>query len=920
MVEFIQAFREVVLRCPEAIALAQIDDQGLVERLSYEALDARSTHLAQTLQNRGIREGEVVGLSCGRSIAHIIAMLALWKVQAAFVTLDASLPAPRRSRIVEKARVRFFIDASLRISIDGAPDARCNREVAYVCFSSGSTGEPKGIAVSHTGIVPMLNAQIEAFAMLPTSRALWLYSPAFDASISDIGTALLCGATLFIHTRDLLQDTTALFDVLRRHAITHIDLPPSLLRHVPLASLPALQCVILGGESADTDEVQRLTQHKRVINVYGPTEATVCTSLERCDATWTRPTIGLPLPHIRYRIEGGDEGELWIAGACLALGYLQDDALTASRFVMHEGERFFRTGDLVRRSRTEHGFEILGRLDRQRKIDGKIASPEEVERTLREVFSLEACVVATSAMPHRLVAFIDADHDEGALREGLATHLPAHLIPSRFVQHALSRNTSGKMDLQALVAAADALHVALSSSQQSSSYALLTSLTGRPISGAMTLDALGLSSLDRVQLLAALRAEGRSISSALMRDACVEAIWNAPIAHETATTQELIDTLRNVVIQAGPTCLRDKETKTVFITGATGFFGRHWLRNVLKHTSNRAICLVRAASETSAKQRLLAILDRLDPAQLARIEVVVGDVAEDHFGLSPAAYEDLALRVDHVVHSAASMSVVESRESLWNVNVLGTARVLAFVQHGSSKSLDYISTLAVLASTDRADETFLETDDASSECRVFGGYAQTKWAAEQLVRRTPNALPVRVHRLGLLVGNFAVSDWLSTTLRGLIEVGAYPADLDPQLAFDLTPVLDAARACHALHDAPSGTFHVRGRTLLFRDLVRTLATLGYPLAEVSRSTFRNLLVAHPSLAASTLQLAFERTSRQHEGFDLFLATRRHFAMTKALDALAARNVPAPSVSDAQLTALLQNILSDDATRAKGAPT
>ena len=113
---------------------------------------------------------------------------------------------------------------------------------------------------------------------------------------------------------------------------------------------------------------------------------------------------------------------------------------------------------------------------------------------------------------------------------------------------------------------------------------------------------------------------------------------------------------------------------------------------------------------------------------------------------------------------------------------------------------------------------------------------------------------------------------------------------------------------------------MRGRTLLFRDLVRVLATLGHPLAEVSRSTFRNLLVAYPSLATSTAQLAFERTSPEHAGFDLFLATHRTFAMTQTLDALRARNVPAPSVSDTQLTALLQNILSSDASRAKRAPS
>lgn len=912
MFEVIAAFREVMLRRPEAIALAQVNDEDLIEQLSYDALERQSGSLAIRLQNMGIREGEVVGLSCGRSIAHVIAMLALWKVHAAFVSLDPSLPSPRRQRIVEKANVRLFIDASLHISIEESGDAPLDLDLdlAYVCFSSGSTGEPKGIAVSHVGIVPMLAAQIEAFAMRPTSRALWLYSPSFDASISDIGTALLGGATLFISTRDLLQDTSALFDVLRTHRITHLDLPPSLLRHVALASLPALECVILGGESADVREVEQLAVHKRVINVYGPTEATVCTSLVHCDTTWTRPTIGHALPHIRYRIEGGDEGELWIAGPCLALGYLQDDALTASRFVMHEGERYFRTGDLVRRTRGAHGFEILGRLDRQRKIDGKIASPEEVERAFRELLGLDVCVVSTSESPFRLVAFITTEHDAPALREQLAAHLPPHLVPSRFVQYALPRNTSEKVDLQTLVAKADALFPPATPPLRSSSDALLAQLAGRTISGEMTLDALGLSSLDRVQLLASLRNEGRAISCALMRDATIDQIWSAPVEQDAATTLELTNALRGIAIEANSTRSRKASTKTIFITGATGFFGRHWLGDVLTHTPDHVICLVRAKSENAAIQRLFAKIELATRAHRTRIEVVVGDVADDHFGLSQSAYEALASRVDHVVHSAASMSVVESRQSLWNVNVLGTARVLDFVHHGSPKSLDYISTLAVLASTDRRDATFDETDDASTECRVFGGYAQTKWAAEQLVRRTLNASaqPVRIHRLGLLVGNFADSDWLSTTLRGLVQVGAYPTDLDPELAFDVTPVLDAARACHALRDAPSGTFHLRGRTLLFRDLVRLLATLGHPLAAVSRSTFRNLLAAYPGLATSTLQLAFERTSQEHAGFDLFLATRRTFAMTQTSTALALRKVPTPSLRDAALKALLRDIL------------
>jgi amino acid adenylation domain-containing protein/thioester reductase-like protein len=879
---------------------------------------ARAELLAEALRVAGLSPGEIIGIACGRSEGHIIAMLAAWIAGAAFVSLDRNLPLQRREAILRKAHVRHIVDDALviqRTELPLAPDQE--RSLAYVCFSSGSTGEPKGIAVGHEGIVPMLHAQIEAFAVHPQARVLWLYNPSFDASISDIGVALLSGATLVIPTRDLMQDVPALFATLTSQAITHLDLPPSLLPHLELASLSALECVVLGGESADVTHVQELARSKRVINVYGPTEGTVCTSLVRCDATWSRPTIGLPLTHLRYRIVSPeaphidvDEGELWIAGGGLAHGYIGDAALTQARVVVEEGCRYFRTGDRVRRAENAHGWEILGRIDRQRKIDGKIASPEEVERAIQEAFHVEACVVTTRLEPHRLVAFIPWLSDapsELALRTRLAMHLPKHMIPWRFVNQALPRNAHGKVDLQALTDVADALYAIPLDASREASHALLQRFAQGPLRPEMTLDALGLSSLDRVELLACLGREGRMVSTAMLEASTVAQIWDAPRASDGASLQDLAREIESLGMRSGSKQIAAPRACTLF-TGATGFLGRRWVRALLETTSHSLVCLVRGADAEVARTRLLTCLGTLTSEQSARIEVVCGDVEEDAFGLSAAAYTELTERIDHVVHSAASMSVVASRAGLWNANVLGTARVLRFVHEGAAKSLDYVSTLAVLAATDRPDSVFEESDSASTPCRIYGGYAQTKWCAEQLVRRTASEAPMRIHRLGLLVGNHASSDWLTTSLHGLLEVGAYPDDLDPELAFDVTPVAYAAQACSALREAPSGTFHLRGRTLLFRELVALLKALGVPLARVSREAFRNLLVAHPSTATSTLQLAFERGPAEESGFDLFLATRRSFDMTQTRAALKRLGIPTRDVSDLQINTLLRDIL------------
>ena len=915
------ALQAVVAHSPEAIAIETLNAHG-VTRVSYASLDKQAKALAEELRCAGVEAGETVGISCDRSLEHVVAMLAIWMRHAAFVVLDSSQPEARREKIRHRAGVRCSVNAVGITHHENARKGSTPRGLAYVCFSSGSSGEPKGIAVGHQGIVPMLRAQIDAFALRGGARALWLYHPSFDASLSDIGTTLLSGATLVIHPADLKRDPHALMAVMREHAITHLDVPPSLLPHLTLAELSALECIVLGGESADVLTVQKLAAVKRVVNVYGPTEATVCTSLVRCGPGWSRPTVGLPLPHITYRIASSDglvldvdEGELWIAGPCLAQGYLGDEGRTASRFVTREGVRYFRSGDKVRRAESADGWELGARMDRQRKIDGKLVSPEEVERVLAETFGLKSCVVCTRSEPLRLVAFLEGKCETPELRRGLAQKLPAHMIPWRFVTQAMPRLSNGKIDTQALTDLADALVRGSRETADTSSRGLLLRQLAGSRDASRTLDELGASSLDRVALLAALRQEGRSVSTAMLSHLSIGELWDAPRTHDEATVDELQRYLTRIERAPQSHSASCAGEPSLLFTGATGFLGRHWVRVLLETSSRRVLCLVRGRDEPAARERLHAALGTLSGPQRARLEVVSGDVAEPFFGLPRERYEGLASRVDHVVHSAAAMSVVESREGLWNANVQGTARVLDFVHTGAAKSLDYVSTLAVLASTDRPDPVFLEEDDALAACRIFGGYAQTKWCAEQLVRTAlaASTSSLRIHRLGLLVGNHATSDWLTNAILGLVEVGAYPDDLDPELALDITRVGDAARACAALHDAPSGTFHVRGRTVLFLDLVRLLRELGEPLARVSREAFQRLLIGHPSIGTFTLQLAMERTSAEHGGFDLFLATRRAFSMARTLEALAQRGVTLPSPSEREIALLLRDILL---TRAK----
>ncbi|HEU4537490.1 MAG TPA: amino acid adenylation domain-containing protein, partial [Polyangiaceae bacterium] len=330
--------------------------------------------------------------------------------------------------------------------------------------ASGSGGAPKGVVVAHRGVVNVLAQQIEAFGLDESSRSLFVLSTSFDASVSDLGTALLAGATLVVAPEAETRDGPSLFETIERRAITYVDLPPAFLRVLEPARCPAsLRCIVIGGEACPPEVVRRWAERVRVVNVYGPTEATVCSSLCPCDPVrWTKPLVGRPLAGITYLVldeagraaKEGQAGELCIAGDGLAIGYLHQPELTAERFVELAGRRFYRTGDRVL-VHPDGELEFVGRFDRQVKVGGVRVELDEVEAELGRVPGVaEAAVVARPE--GGLVAFVaraasGASLGPASLRARLRERLPLAAVPRAWVfLEALPRGTSGKLDRAAL--------------------------------------------------------------------------------------------------------------------------------------------------------------------------------------------------------------------------------------------------------------------------------------------------------------------------------------------------------------------------------------------------------------------------------------------------------------------------------------
>ncbi|WP_223778478.1 non-ribosomal peptide synthase/polyketide synthase [Streptomyces sp. 135] len=488
-------------RWPTATALETLEAGGALDAggtggapLSFTEADDRANRLAHRLIARGTGPGDLVALLLPRSTDMVLAQLAVTKAGAAFLPVDPAYPKERIALMLRDAAPALTLDAQevadlLAAAPDGVPghrptDADRTRPLdlddpAYVIYTSGSTGTPKGVVVTHRGLAAFSAAEAAHYQVAPGDRVLAFATPSFDACVLELCASLPHGARLVVPRPGPLLGAE-LADVLRAGRITHTLLPPAALATLPPdtpGTLPELKTLIVGADACGPELVARWAPHHRMVNSYGPTEATVV-------ATWSAPLaadgsappIGRPLPatgayvlDARLRpVPDGVTGELWLSGPALARGYLGRPGLTASRFTADPfgppGTRMYRTGDLVRRDSAGE-LHYLGRTDHQLKLRGHRIEAGEVEATLvRHPGVLDAVVSVREDEPGlpRLVAHLltapDAEPPAPAeLRELAARSLPGYMVPSAFVvldRFPLTEN--GKTDRAALPAPAPA--------------------------------------------------------------------------------------------------------------------------------------------------------------------------------------------------------------------------------------------------------------------------------------------------------------------------------------------------------------------------------------------------------------------------------------------------------------------------------
>ncbi|MEV7098319.1 amino acid adenylation domain-containing protein [Amycolatopsis sp. NPDC051045] len=471
----------VVSGDPDATAVVDAD-----RAVTYAELDAMAGGLAGALVARGVGRGDAVAVSVGRGVWSVAAMLAIWRAGGVYVPLDPALPLDRQRFMVSEVDITHVVagtgTAGLGVPVvpvteTGPPAAPVRphpNDLAYVIFTSGSSGRPKAVGVEHHALAAHVVATREHFGFTATDRVLAFSSFSFDASFDQLLPALSTGASVVVRPDEPWLPSRLPW-IVRDHGLTVLNLPPTYWSELAFAlgettapALRSLRLLILGGETVPPGALAAWRRHVpwiRVGNAYGPTETVVTATVHdvsTVDKTTgeERVPIGRPLGGRRtYVVDDRDRlaptGELLIGGPELARGYLNRPARTAECFVPDvfggTGGRLYRTGDLVRR-RPDGELEFLGRVDDQVKVRGFRIELGEVDAALARCAGVRAAAAAVrrdAQGGQRLVGYVVGETER--VRAECGQWLPAYAVPTEIVTlDALPVNAAGKLDRAAL--------------------------------------------------------------------------------------------------------------------------------------------------------------------------------------------------------------------------------------------------------------------------------------------------------------------------------------------------------------------------------------------------------------------------------------------------------------------------------------
>ncbi|MEG5000682.1 non-ribosomal peptide synthetase family protein [Microcoleus sp. B4-D4] len=982
-----QLFEEQAERSPNRIAAVCENQQ-----ITYSELNARANQIAHYLQQLGVKPEVIVGLCVDRSLEAIAGILGILKAGGAYLPLDPAMPKERLALMLQNARTPVLLtqqhllknlpetqaqivclDAEIP-SVSPSPSPPLSPEnLAYVIYTSGSTGTPKGVAIEHRQLLNYLHGIQEKLNLPPTANFATVSTFAADLGHTVIFPALCSGGCLHIISQERATDPQAIAAYFQQHSIDCLKIVPSHLKAL-LSDSNASQILpkkrlILGGEPLMWNLIERIQKYNpdcSIFNHYGPTETTVGVLTYQVKMQGDRISetvpLGRPLPNTQiYLLDShlqpvpvGVAGELYIAGAGLARGYLNQPELTAEKFISksltQEPEtRLYKTGDLARYL-PDGNIEFIDRVDRQVKLRGFRIELGEIEAGLSHHPSVrEAVVVLQENEPgnQRLVAYIVAHSKLSvqdsqlieSLRSFLKEQLPEYMIPSAFVVlKALPLTPNGKIDPQALPAPSIAANftdtfVGPRTPGEEILAGIWSQLLNLKKVGIHdNFFDLGGHSLLITQLLAKVR---ESFQVELPLRVLFEAPTVAGLAEKIEMQQggntagdrpsnfdinaEAI--LDPAIRPATPLSEPKTEPACILLTGATGFLGAFLLRDLLQQTQAEIYCLVRSADAESAKKRIQSSLESYliwDESSSDRIIPIAGDLSQPLLGLSEEQFRVLASKIDVIYHNGAFVKFTYPYSVLKPANVLGTQEVLRLASQSKLKPVHLISTISVFSARGESGiKVVREEDELTPGEGLKGAYTQTKWVAEKLVEvARDRGIPVSIYRPGRISGDSQTgacnpSDLLYRLIAGCVQLGCAP---DDDKLMNVAPVDYVSRAIVHLSrqkELLGKTFHlVNTQSFQMSELLGWICSMGYPIKRVSSETWQAEIVNRagnsPDHALYPLVGLFSEKVSETE---MSQSGTLQFDCKNTLDGLATTDITCPQ-ADANLFRTYLSYLAD----------
>ncbi|MEH7219258.1 non-ribosomal peptide synthetase [Bacillus toyonensis] len=930
MLSIIQEFQNVVSRYQDCMAISN-KEKGL----TYKEIDEQSNKLAHVLINNGLLVGDCVGIYFNRSIDTVISILGVLKAGGAYVPMDPENPFDRNQYIITNTKMPFIVShekyknefhkISTSVEIftleDGEDVSDINiqvslNDIAYVMYTSGTTGKPKGVRVTHKNLLNFTEWITKQYQITKEDKLLQFVSFTFDLSMLEIFPSLISGACLYV-IDDIEKKSVAHFiDIINQKNITIIPvLPTVFFHHIALfaknnsiSSLNSVRIIGICGEQLITERVNAFFEQfghtMDVYNLYGPTETTIAVSYYKVpvnfDKTASSISIGKPISNTTFyvvnekgeRCKTGEVGELWIASYNTSAGYLNKPNETNKVFINNPFEpdkyngKVYKSGDLVRILPDEN-LEFITRKDTQIKIRGHRIELAEIEQTLCCIEEIKDAVVVTDGVDNscKLKAFytgkshVKIKHIIRALKK----KLPSYMIPGLYRRlEVLPLNQNGKIDrkkleqIEAYPITDETVDTVL---PRNTAERVFVSewekiLKIKNIGVTDNFFEIGGHSLKVLEALVSLRALYPQIT---LKD-----------FYEYPTIEQLVSYLTNIktkhevlnepvesfiYLNEKPHIYKQRKQTNrnkILLTGVTGFLGSYILHDLIEENYEIYV-LIRGNDPDKRLQEKYRFYFK-QSLHLDRVHIVNGDITKKYLGLGYQTFFELANSIDTVIHSAADVRFHGDLQKFGVNNIEGTKNMLQLLDLNPRIEFHHISTVGILE--DLAIEGQWDSFNTESRKNVDiqnNTYTKTKLAAENVVLDRLNDREVFIYRIGNLVGSMENGQFQENirdnAIYGLVRsMILLNKAIDFNWQVDLTPVDFASKVIVKALSANTNrrVFHIcHYDPIPYRKMVGYIKSMGYKIDFLPVKEFEEYLFDEEEKDQEGVELAIIKLDRNN---------------------------------------------------------